>query len=597
MIEVWTLRSAAAHTTQGIVGTATTSDRRITSPYPSSLISMSLAPSEALQRWQSAQSRLANVIQEYADACTVLQNSLEQGDPDEDILSTFDTLLPGLSRHEDALRRARLSLVKIRNPSHAMTPIHKLHPDILMTIFTLASQEWISMDFEELDDEPVSATTLASVCSSWRRLLLQSPVFWSDIDIVLTGPMSEKYYERAQLWAERAQSAPLWLRIEDVLVDEEDIEREASNQVLPDSVITRILDFSTPLMPFVRTLAIHIEDCIPTAIVHALLGCWIRHHSPGVAERLELYIDFGIPEMSIPVISPGSRSSDLPSDEVTPFLKSLRGVYLENVDIDFAHAPYSGLTDLHIEFSNQVGWLPTQQDLARLFTASPGLRSLMLENMTLGPGERVTTPVPLDFLQKLKLEALDDGDLGRVLALISSSSPAIRMAVTIGDGNHLGCVAEAQAFFSRTRVTVLFVDSGLGPEEPDSPITALFAHMPYLHTLTLQSCNLSVSVLNDFAEWRSSQNGSANPWPALRKLNLFQCDTTPEIVRRIAQAQNIQTLGLFEPQMWSVMPVWNSGWANTNVRTVVEQELLQRGIKMIWYSPSGQDLPSWTFVD
>ncbi|QRV82882.1 F-box-like domain-containing protein [Ceratobasidium sp. AG-Ba] len=591
--------SAAAHITRGIVGTATTSDRRTTSPYPSLLTSMSLAPSDALRRWQSAQGRLANVIQEYADACTVLENSLEQGDPDEDTISTFDTLLPGLSRHEDALRTARLGLVKTRNPSHAMTPIHKLHPDILMTIFTLASQEWISMDFEELDDEPVSATTLASVCSLWRQLLLQAPVFWSNIDIVLTGPMSERDYERAQAWAERAQSAPLWLTIQDVLVDEEDIEREPREQVLPDSVITRILDFSTPLMPFVRTLAIHIEDSIPTALVHALLGCWIRHHSPGVAERLELHIDFGVPEMDmgIPVISPVSQSSDLHSDEVAPFLKSLRGVYLENVDIDFRHVPYSGLTDLHIEFSNQTGWLPAQQDLARLFKANPGLRSLTLENMTLGPGGRVTTPVPLDFLQKLRLEALDDGDLGRVLALISSSSPALRMAVTIGDGNHLGCVAEAQAFFSRTRVTVLFVDSGLGPEEPDSPITALFAHMPYLHTLTLQSCNLSVSGLNDFAEWCSSQNGSVNPWPALRKLNLFQCDTTPEIVRRITQVQNIQTLGLFEPQMWSVMPVWNSGWANTNVRTVVEQELLQRGIKMIWYSPSGQDLPSWTFVD
>ncbi|QRV97084.1 hypothetical protein RhiJN_25103 [Ceratobasidium sp. AG-Ba] len=555
---------------------------------------MPLAQSDALL--QSAQSGLADVMQEYANARTVLQNSLEECAPGDEVLSTFDTLLPGLPRHADALRTARLDLAKTRNPSHGTAPIHKLYADILMTIFTLASREWISMDFEELDREPVSATTIASVCSSWRQLLLQSPVFWSDINIVLTGPMSEKYYERAQLWAERAQSVPLWLTVEDVLLDEEYINRGPSKQELPDSVIKRVLDFSTPLMPFVRALAIHIEDCLPTAIVHALLGCWIRHHSPDVAERLELYMDFGLPEVRIPVISPGSYSSGLPSDEVAPFLKSLRGVFLGNVDIDLAHVPYSGLTDLHIEFSNQSGWLPTQQDLACLLAANPGLRSLRLENMTLNLGERVTAPIALDSLQNLYIEAVDDEDLGLVLALISSSSPAIRVAFIIMDSNNPDCIADARAFFSRTRVTVLLVGSGTGSENIDSPITVLFAHMPYLHTLTLQTCNLPVSALNDFAEWRSSQNGSANPWPALRKLNLFQCNATPEVVRRMAQALNIQTLGLFGPHMHSVMPDQSSGWASTNVWTVAEQELLQMGIKMIWYS-SGQDLPSWTFVD
>ncbi|QRV82885.1 F-box-like domain-containing protein [Ceratobasidium sp. AG-Ba] len=558
---------------------------------------MPLTPSEALTRWKSAQNRLWDAILEYTDACNVLERSLHEHNSDDGVLSDLDTLLPGLSRHEDALRVARLGLAKTRNPTHAVTPIHKLHPDLLTLIFTLATQQWMSKDFEILRDQPASVTTLASVCSSWRRLLLQLPVFWSNLGIVLTGPASEKSYERAALWAKRAQSAPLWLSVFDTTVGRDETGRRPSHQVVSESALAKMTQSCAPLMPFVRTLAIHIEDAMPTAIVHSLLGCWIRHGPLDVAERFELHAELHIPQLQIPVISPGYQGSDLPPSDVAPFLRSLRGIYLENVIIDFGQVPYSGLTSLHIEFSSQTSWLPTEQDLVRLFTANPGLRSLTLEGVSLGPDERIQSPIALDCLEQMRLEAPQDRDLGRVLSLISSSSPAIGMAITIGDDNGFECISAAQSFFSRTNVTVLFVDcAGESRDGGEPALAALFASMPHLHTLILQSCDISVPVLEQFAQWRASRHGLENPWPALRTLHLCQCQTRPDIIRRLVQIQSFETLGLFEPQVWTVHSVWSSAWANTNARAGIEQELLQKGIKVVWYSPAGTDLPSWTFM-
>ncbi|QRV97080.1 hypothetical protein RhiJN_25099 [Ceratobasidium sp. AG-Ba] len=557
---------------------------------------MPLAPSDALEGWKSAQSRLASSIQDYTDACTVLENSIRDSAKDDETLSQLDQLLPGLSKHETALRNARLGIAKTRNPSHATTPIHKLHSELLTIIFTLASRAWVSEDLQELGDDPVSATTLASVCSSWRQLLLRSPVFWSYIEIVLSGPSSAQSYERASLWAERAQSAPLWLTIRDMVVDVYDVEREPSEDALPESDISKIVQFATPLMPFVRTLSICIHEFLPAPTVFPLLSCWIEHGSTEVAERLELRIDVAFPELEVPAISPNIQSPLLSRDKLSQFLKSLRSVYTENIVVDWDHAPYTGLTDLSVDIGPKIQEQPTTQQLSRFLTSSPDLRSLAFLNLFVLPGGLTQSPVALDYLETLRVEATSNRDTASMLSLISSSSPAIRMALTISP--HPEGISTARSFFSRTNITLLYLH-GMGfarSTNGESPLGALFTHMPHLHTLTLLSCNVSTTALNEFSQWKSSSNRSETPWPALRTLNLLSCRTTPNIVRQFLEIQGCQTLGLFEPQALSVLPSWTGEWASWNVRDEFERELMQKGIEMVWYSPSGVDVPSWTFT-
>ncbi|QRV97088.1 F-box-like domain-containing protein [Ceratobasidium sp. AG-Ba] len=451
---------------------------------------MPLSLSDVLERWKSAQYRLSDLIHEYNNACTALERSLRESKPDYETISYLNNLLPGLSKHEDTLRSARLGLaIKTRHLSNTIAPIQKLHPELHIYIFTLATREWISLDFEDLGDKPVSVTVLASVCSSWRRLLLQSPMFWSNIQIILTGPSSKKSYQRAAAWVERAQSVPLWLTVIDAIVDEHDITRQPSKQNLPISFIKTMTDFCTPIMPSVRVLSFYINDCMPALVVYPLLAGWTRYGSPDVAERLKVYIDFDIPELKIPIIFSGVRDSTFPPKDGLPFFKSLRGIYLQHVIVDLCRVPYSGLTDLHIRFPDQNEGFPTAHDLARLLDRNPGLRSLALENLCLAPGGPAPPPVALDQLERLRLDIQQNRDLGRVLSLIYSSSPAIRMIMYMADGNDLECVSAARAFFSRTQVTVLFLDGILGLASDnarnESPLTALFANMPRLHTLTL----------------------------------------------------------------------------------------------------------------
>ncbi|QRV97086.1 F-box-like protein [Ceratobasidium sp. AG-Ba] len=557
------------------------------------------APPDALERWKSVQRRLSNLLQEYTHACSTLELWLQESNSDAETISHLQRLLPELSNHEDVLRNARLGLAKVCNPSHAMTPVHKLHPDILIDIFSMATQEWITTDFQELAGKRASITTLAGVCSSWRRLLLQCPTFWSNIDIVLTGLSSRYSYQRAEVWANRAHRAPIWLTIRDAIIHSEDIwEREL--EAVPSSVIEKMVKYCAPLMPTVRTLAIRVEDSQPATIVYAMLQCWILHGSPDFTERLELRISTELPELEIPAISPDFQGSALVRSEVLSRLKSLRGIYMQNMIIDFRQVPYLALSHLYIDFSSQTEWLPTIEHLAQLFTQNPGLRSLTLKLLALDPGGCSSPPVALDHSEALYLDAHQDSDLGSVLSIISSASPAIRMALSVLDVNDSGFRSASRAFFSRVKVTVLFLDSLSEPhpksESQDSPVNALFTPMPYLHTLTLQSCNISAPVLDALTEWRNSREGVANPWPALRALNLFKCLTTPDIVRHLFQMQIFHTMGIFEPLEWLGLPLWSAEWADPSVRASVEQELLEQGVRMVWFAPSGDNLPSWTFA-
>lgn len=549
----------------------------------------------ALERWNSVRNRLVDVIHEYAGASAELESALRTAtseDPPQKPLLDLDPLLRDLSQQEDTLREVRLRLNAAYDPIHAMTPIKMLHADILITIFTLATQERVSEDFQEIDDEPVSATTLASVCSTWRELIINAPIFWTELDLVLTGPLAESSYERATLWAQRARSAPLWLSIEDIVTDEDDFDRYPTGESLPESVISRVVKFSTPLMPFVRKFSIQIMSFSAISIARALLGCWIQHGSLDVSEELELVVDLDLPELDVPVMSPNIQVPDLPPSKLSAFLHSLKSFRVENVALNWAQPPFSGLTELHIEFAFESASLPTRQDISRLLEASPGLRSLILHNFSIRPGGPIPAPVALDHLEALGLETMAPSDIALVLPLISSTSSALRVALSMDDEDEFVCAV--RLFLSRINVTVLYVDGSLPASDP--LITALFVPMPHLHTLTIRACTVTAQVLHDFTHWCASDNQGKNPWPALRTLNLFDCETTEQVVEQVVQAHGLRTLGLHVPRQGINAIHWSEEWNNAYARAAMKESLAQRGVDLIWYSPSGNDLPSWSFV-
>ncbi|KAF8632777.1 hypothetical protein AX15_001680 [Amanita polypyramis BW_CC] len=97
------------------------------------------------------------------------------------------------------LQRAQLEAKELRTLAY-LSPIRKLPAELLRDIFL-----W---NFEE---HPCCAWVLSAVCTSWRRLVLQTPGLWSKIRLVTTQQSSA---DTIRLWLERSgTSVPLDIEI------------------------------------------------------------------------------------------------------------------------------------------------------------------------------------------------------------------------------------------------------------------------------------------------------------------------------------------------------------------------------------------------
>ncbi|KAG9078910.1 hypothetical protein FS749_009033 [Ceratobasidium sp. UAMH 11750] len=543
------------------------------------------------EHWRSAHSQLDQAIQEYVNTCTALETALVT--PPREWTSQhlqnksfvdLDLELPLLPLHEQKLREARLRLNSARNSSQALSPINSLPPEILTTIFALATRDWITEDYKHVGQGKVaSASDIASVCCLWRRVMLHSHAFWCDLELVLNGLSSDAYYERATLWAERSQSAPL-----DVSVREGKVTPGPTLHRWGDSEISRAAAFLTPLMPRVRSLKIGSQERPAEKLARTLLTCWIQHGHIGTAKRLEMHINLDLPELVLPGISRNAEGSSLYPRSSKNFLSSLQVIRFENVAVHWGCPLYSGLTEIRIEFAFESSWYPTQRDVASLLAANPRLRSLILYCMRIRPHRGPTpAPVALDNLEVLGLETMNAKDLGLVLPLISSASGAIRVSLSLGDDP--AYISAVRSFFARTKVTVLHADGGLPLPHPS--IYSLFAHMPYLKTLILRSCRISKRVLEDLVHQRASENKSLDFWPALQELYVLHCGINPQILRQLVEIHPPRKLWLCETNLNE-----ESVWGTVQARTATQEELSHRGVELVWPYNWRRNLASWEFV-
>ncbi|KAG8720146.1 hypothetical protein FRC08_001097 [Ceratobasidium sp. 394] len=377
-----------------------------------------------LERWKSAHAQLDHATQGYIDACTALETGLTtpSREPTSRRLQNkyfmdLDLDLPRLPLYEQKLQEARLRLNLARNSSQTLVPINSLPPEVLTMVFTLATQDWVNEDYQRAGlEEAASASDIAGVCRLWRRVMLQSHTFWSELELALANPSSDAYYKRAVLWAERSHSALLG-----VSVREEKTMPSLDVRPSGDWEISKLVSFLTPLMPRVRSLKICSQGRYANKLAPALLDCWAQYGSVGTAKALEIRVDLDLPELELPGISFNKGASSLYPRNFKQFLSSLQVIRLENLAVHWGHGLYSGLTEIWIEFPLQSNWYPTQIEVASLLAANPSLRSLLLYSIRMCP-HRGSTPAPvaLDNLEVLCLETMASAkDLSQILPLIS----------------------------------------------------------------------------------------------------------------------------------------------------------------------------------
>ena len=93
----------------------------------------------------------------------------------------------------------------------ALAPHKKLPPDVLRSIFHFCHEPPVVFPLFELD---LRLLHITHVCSTWRRLALETPALWSDMRILLYQPRHLQVLPFAGQWFARAQDMPRSLFID-----------------------------------------------------------------------------------------------------------------------------------------------------------------------------------------------------------------------------------------------------------------------------------------------------------------------------------------------------------------------------------------------
>ncbi|KAG8688426.1 hypothetical protein FRC08_011445, partial [Ceratobasidium sp. 394] len=405
--------------------------------------------------WKATRIALTRAIDDYLVASSGLCNALASATirPStryslKQTQSRIDLELFSLQSEEEKLKQTRLALASQQSRSQAFPPIYKLPSEILVAIFTVASGRYTRHDrTRNRRATHVSPIVLSGVCSSWRQLATRAPSLWSYIDITIGGVPFTPCSAQTRLWLERSRNVPLYINIRD------------RNYVYPyvqydilDIHVAELAAFLAPLMPRVRAL-----DIWTTLGIHGVLPsvmeCWVKNGSSGIKKTLQLFTHIFDDQVNISLgPAPGGSVS---VEEFNIFLRSFSRIFVQSCAISDRIAFHEGLVELHLQEMDDYR-CPTQQEFAMMLSACPGLRILVLANCWIEPSDETPSPVTLNHLESLSLESEPDiHGFQYVLPLLIIGSEALSMSLTLDDEPDF--IAEAKAFFSRTKVTRLCI--------------------------------------------------------------------------------------------------------------------------------------------
>ncbi|KAG8711341.1 hypothetical protein FRC09_020655 [Ceratobasidium sp. 395] len=469
---------------------------------------------KSFRRWKTVQTKFSRALNDFqtasADFCNALSASAAYPFPRislERILSAIDSELISLQADEDRLKKAHAALAKERNNLKLINPVHRLPSEILATIFSISTVQYVRPDRSSLSKpEYVSPTILSGVCSLWRRVALETHSLWSKIDIVAGGKWNRQFNE-AILWSKRSHNMPLHIALKDY----PDSRSLSLSGVYPSEVMG-LIKFLSPLMPRVRVLDIWLLSG-SYKMFSDVVECWIKHAIHMPEKILQLRLD--LRELEPPlVLSPG-RFGSVSSEAFNAFFRTISTVCLLNCCIPVPAMFSEALLELHLEDLYEPYSL-SQQDLADMLAASPRLRILALANCCIEPSDATPAPVALDCLQSLSLEFSSHSPSGLeyVLPLLAIGSESLDMSLTLHDDPEF--IAEVESFFGRTRVTRLYVRDF----SRSLSLGLLLFPMTYLQTLAVEACAMSGPTFRKSL----NPNGEAHSgvsWPQLETLYLI----------------------------------------------------------------------------
>ncbi|KAG8698269.1 hypothetical protein FRC08_006027 [Ceratobasidium sp. 394] len=481
----------------------------------------------AFRCWKSARTTLTRAISDYLTAsaglCSVLSSPTchpSAGYSVEQTLVGIDLELSSLQLEEKKLRQTRTTLANERNRSRILGVGNKLPPEILATIFTLATGRYTRRDRTASNRVHSSPTTLASVSSFWRQIALRTPSLWSYVDLTVGGEAYQNDNQLAELSVKRSCNTLLCVNIRE--------NYSFSRSTVLGCHVSSLVEFLAPLMHRVRMLEMSADLETNPEVLASVLALWTKHASTDIKKTLQV------------VNNPSDTDSDagpdpaieqsFSADQFNTLFRSFDRLFVQNYRISHSAVFHEGLVELHLQDIDESHSI-TQRQLAAMLAACARLRILVLANCWIEKSEEMPSSVALNHLQFLSLESENcSGSFSKVLPLLAVGSESLSMSLTKS-----GCCDffdEAKEFFGRTKVTRLHVS---GRQEP---LSMLLYPIPHLETLALDRFDLSDEEVQDLV-----------PWPRLRTLYLKDPVVDVTSLQQLVQLQrSLKTLHIYRPR-------------------------------------------------
>ncbi|CAE6342055.1 unnamed protein product [Rhizoctonia solani] len=422
----------------------------------------------------AAKNALGIALGEYLDVCQDFQSG--NSNTASEAHGPLDIPITILPEHlaneyrrvvllEKKIQRAKAALKISRNYSSAITPINSLPTEVFTHIFRLVTESepcrldpW-SPSYGGLPKYPV---LLTHVCSHWRRIIVDTPFFWSHIDAIPLAYTDERIQNRVQTFVTRAAHSTLDVHITTPYPTDEQWETVG------------LSEFLGPLVPRIRALDLEIiidenvEDyeVEPPArdfCASVLSVCLGPSCVPGTLTQVQLRVDTLVTCHFIEGIEDVRHddylSLDVPAHRLEATWQHVTILSLEGLFPFWSSAAYSGLVELRLDGHSYLGGTPIlEHQLANILSSSPRLQVLIIA-LPITPANTPCAPVLLSDLDKLVLQPKATDTLECITRLLIPGLK--RLHTTIGgttwDLDEKGIFTETAKFFSRSNITTLHV--------------------------------------------------------------------------------------------------------------------------------------------
>jgi hypothetical protein len=510
---------------------------------------------ETLKEWKTARGLLATTIRRYLDACLVLETvycqplHITNRAPVRQTLEDISMEPLSISSYQKMLQRAQKAMCLARNRSPKLVPVNALPPEILTHIFNLV----VISEFcgfytsnphaTSTPDPPVHPGIMTQVCSHWHRLIINTPVLWARVDLVLSGPCEEEFHARARHLIQRAVGTPLVIRIHEPRPSE-------------PHKISRLVDLLRPLSGQMGSLDMLRREISPH-LFRSVLNCWFEHGNPGTVKELALgCIGSTLPNFLEPTSSPTPTPGQftLSPQRFEQFFEPITALRLHGIFPRWNSSAYHGLIDLRLTSSKEFAISEIQ--LLGILTASPGLRSLYFDlNITdTQPPDAPPTPVRLNDLAILNLGWLKFTRIDSVLRLLAPGTRPLRLVISFDQEQHTPTfTAEAQSFFQRSNITTLFIGGEYARALHWFPYS--LGCLPNLHALALQDQSYLDHASNDL----TNDGDLKHVCSSLRELCMLNCKLDLKAFKELLSAHSVQVLRIWDCKIYSEIPDFSLG--------------------------------------